>query len=77
LLYQLSYPAHAPLYIELLNEQRNPIYIYYLQFFVVVVADDPDTVPVPVSCREVKQIDARFEGLNYDDCPDSPHSVSG
>jgi hypothetical protein len=61
--------------VALLNEQRNPIYLYYLNFF--SVPDDPDTVPVPVSCRKVKQIDARFEGLNYDDCPDSSHSVSG
>jgi len=49
----------------------------FITYNFFVVADDPDTVPVPVSCRKVKQIDARFEGLNYDDCPYSPHSVSG
>jgi len=58
-----------------MNKETQCTFITYSVFF--SVTDDPDTVPVPVSCRKVKQIDARFEGLNYDDCPDSSHSVSG
>ena len=59
-----------------MNKETQFTFIIY-SFFFFSVTDDPDTVPVPVSCRKVKQIDARFEGLDYDDCPDSSHSVSG